>query len=421
MRIFLLLLALLALPLAVTAQESDPNISLELAAELDGLEAWVIDTRGLQPTEPVIRVFPTRQQASDFIIGSLDEQLTPEIVAEVEAFYTAFDFTEPGTDIVAVYLNLLQDQVGGYYNPEDKTMNTILLSGAELGDALPSLEKIIYVHEYVHALQDQVFGLQEIGMAPEAAEEMSGDAVLAMQSLVEGDATLVMNAYTEYLIEQNPMAALGLLTGSFASGSTTMPAGTPPILVRELTFPYLTGAEFVAAIYREGGWEAVNAAFSNLPVSTEQVIHPEAYLNGDLPITVELASTEGIFSADWTAFEPSVLGEFYLRAYLDTQLAPTEHSPAAAGWGGDSYQVWQNTEGETAMLLRNAWDTPADAEEFVAIVETFAAARSGAALDGTCWTGPADTMCLAELATGETVLTVAPDAETAEALLLSQS
>lgn len=421
MRVFVLLLAVLALPPAVLAQENDPAISPALAAELDGIEAWVTATRGLEPTEPVIRVFPTRQEASDFVMGSINEQLTPEIVAEVEAFYVAFDFAPQGTDIVDIYTRLLQDQVGGYYNPEDKTMNTILISGGELGDALPTLEKIIYAHEFVHALQDQTFGLQELGLDDEAIQEMSGDEVLALQSLVEGDATLVMNAYTEYLIEQNPMAALGILGGSLASGSTTMPEGTPPILTRELMFPYLQGAEFVTALYRDGGWAAVDAAFADVPVSTEQIIHPEAYLNGDQPVAVTLAPTDGMLGDGWTAYEPDVLGEFYLRAYLDTQLAPDEYGPAATGWGGDSYRVWQNADGDTALLLRHVWDTPADADEFLATAEVFAAARSGAPLDGACWTGPADTLCLGELATGETVLAVAPDAATAEALLLSQS
>ncbi len=421
MRIFLLLLTILALPLAVTAQEGDSVISPTLSEELDGIEAWVSATRGLEPTEPVIRVFPSRQEASDFLLGSIEEQLTPEIVAEIEAFYAAFDFIAPGTDIVAVYTELLQDQVGGYYDPDDKTMNTILLSGGELGDALPSLEKIIYAHEFVHALQDQVFGLEEIGLDEDAMEEMSSDSVLAIQSLVEGDATLVMNVYTEYLVEQNPMAAFGILSGSLASGSTTMPEDTPAILTRELIFPYLQGAEFVTALYQDGGWETVDAAFENLPVSTEQIIHPEAYLNGDLPLAVELAPTDEVLGEDWTAYDPDVLGEFYLRAYLDTYLTPDEYSSAATGWGGDSYRVWQDAEGDTAFVLRHAWDTPTDTDEYIATVELFAAARSGAELDGQCWTGPEDTMCLAELVTGETVLTVAADAATAEALLLSQS
>ena len=74
----------------------------------------------------------------------------------------------------------------GFYDPDTQEMNTLLLSGDELGDELPPIERITYAHEYTHALQDQHFGLNDYLDA--IVEEP--DATLAAMSLVEAPGTL---------------------------------------------------------------------------------------------------------------------------------------------------------------------------------------------------------------------------------------
>jgi len=420
-RRWILLLPLLMMAALVSAQETP--ISPTLDAELDEIEAWVVETRGLQPTGDVIRVFPSREEVADYLTNEINEQLPADTVREATAFYVAFDFMEPETDILGIYLRLLQDQVGGFYDTEDKTMNTILLSGGELGDNLPALEETIYAHEFVHAMQDQNFGLEAIGLSDEGIETLTTDQIVALQSLVEGDATLVMNLYTEKIIEERPMAAFGLLSGSLASGSVTMPEGTPPILLRELTFPYLQGAEFAAALYQDAdSWSGVDAAYTDLPQSSEHILHPETYLNGDAPLPVTLADTTAALGDGWTAFDEDTLGEFYIRAYLDTQLDRPTWEPAAVGWGGDRYQTFVNDNGSYAFVLRTTWDSPADADEFYNAFLAFGAARSGdIGREAGCWVTTADTLCAMQLPDGDTVISRAPTAATAQALLASQT
>ena len=55
-------------------------------------------------------------------------------------------------------------------------------------------------------------------------------------------------------------------------------------------FPYREGAQFVAALLDVGWWPAVNAAYLDPPVSTEQILHPEKYIQNprDDPQTVLL-------------------------------------------------------------------------------------------------------------------------------------
>ena len=50
-------------------------------------------------------------------------------------------------------------------------------------------------------------------------------------------------------------------------------------------FPYQQGLEFVMTLLDKGGYAAVDAAFKNPPVSTEQILHPDQYPN-DVPAQV---------------------------------------------------------------------------------------------------------------------------------------
>ncbi|MGV2433648.1 MAG UNVERIFIED_CONTAM: hypothetical protein LVT10_01045 [Anaerolineae bacterium] len=60
---------------------------------------------------------------------------------EAMGFYVALDLLAPNTDLLEVYLALLTDQVGGYYDSTEKTMNTLLISGGELGMHYPCWNK----------------------------------------------------------------------------------------------------------------------------------------------------------------------------------------------------------------------------------------------------------------------------------------
>jgi hypothetical protein len=353
------------------AAQDAPVISDALLADVLEIETLVSGTRGITPLIPVDRRFPSSEEVQTFLRNSIDEQLTPEYERQAESFYVAFGFIEPTLDLKETFLALLQDQVAGYYDPDSKTMNTILISDGELGDELPALEKIIYAHEFVHALQDQRFDLNSLGYDVDPAEA-EADVLLAVQALVEGDATFVMNLYTQALIEANPMAAFGILSSSLASGGGTLPANTPDILSAELLFPYTTGLSFVTDLIASGDYAVVDAAFSNLPQSTEQVLHPEKYLAGEAPIVVTLTLPENLLGGGWTFVDEATFGEFYLQQFLGLQLSRTEANSAAAGWGGDRFVIYSDASGQHALALEIAWDTDADQQEFHAAMQTWA-------------------------------------------------
>jgi hypothetical protein len=174
----------------------------------------------------------------------------------------------------------------------------------------------------------------------------------------------------------------------------------PPIIERDLNFPYVEGSRFVAALYEEGGWRLVDAAYADPPASTEQVLHPERYFDGDEPQPVALEPALDSLGGGWELVEESILGEFYLLAYLEQQLTPGLAATAAEGWGGDRYAVYYHERsGQLVMVLRVAWDGLADADEFVEAYREYGTGRAGrepttSRDDLTCWTAQ-DYLCVA--------------------------
>ena len=66
---------------------------------------------------------------------------------------------------------------------------------------------------------------------------------------------------------------------------------------------------------------------------------------------------------------------------------------AAAGWGGDAYEVYYNSqEDETVMVLQTTWDSQKDASEFSMAFQQYADARfgssKGSSSGGQIWETP---------------------------------
>jgi hypothetical protein len=88
-----------------------------------------------------------------------------------------------GTDYQQLILNLLTEQIEGFYDPDQKTFF--------IASWLPvEGQESVMVHELTHALQDQYFDVKKI--LDEARQSENDDLILAQQALLEGDGLVVM-------------------------------------------------------------------------------------------------------------------------------------------------------------------------------------------------------------------------------------
>ena len=383
------------------------------------VEANVIEIRGLTPTEPISPTLLTQEELREEVESEFAEETTPEDSRQSTLVLSAFDFVEPDFDLYQALIDIRSDAVAGYYDPQ--TARFVVVS--DENNILTTNEQWTHAHEFVHALQDQYFPLELI-----ADNTIDSEASAALRAVAEGEATLVQYIYLfdGYFSQEQ---AEEIFAEFENDEDEDVPCDgindeLPPILCNNLAFPYTAGFEFILEIYNGGNlfapgdFAAIDAVWDNLPQSTEQILHPDRYFSGDLPIPVALPPLTNTLGTTWQQLDQDILGEFFLREYLIQQLSEAAVELAATGWGGDQYAVyWRETDDALVMVYHLVWDSLLDGTEFANLYADYPASLYGATatLDptgtGECWQGD-DVICF--YPRGEESLIVrAPDVETA--------
>lgn len=336
---------------------------------LQQMETRMAEIRGLEPMNETKYAVVSR--------GSMDRVLdeyatrfgyNPEELATVlqtQPVYELLGFIPSGADLAGLRASWFAS-VAAFYDPG---WNTVVFAGDRL--TLDRSTEVILAHEFVHALQNQHFNLYELYELATRAEgdwELSWDASFAYKALIEGDATVAMRQY-------EPMSPdlRDSWTGHYRPHAESTYGRLPEALQKEFAFPYLTGVSFVEALLVKGDWAAVDEAYGRPPTTTEQILHPEKYLSGEVGETGNVGddiifgnAVEPLRGALWSRGYGR-LGEFLLRTYLEEELPETEAAIAAAGWGGDHWTLYTASGGPNKLLhLIIAWDTPAELDEFFA-------------------------------------------------------
>ncbi|MEE9312405.1 MAG: hypothetical protein V3V10_08345 [Planctomycetota bacterium] len=207
------------------------------------------------------------------------------------------------------------------------------------------------IHEGVHALQDQHWGL------PKLHESMNTtDGYWAVLGLIEGHAVQVM---IDALIEDQPHVAY--------IAKAKAPEGSNDPQTYRAVYTYAQGTRFIQHLKSTDGYKLVNRSFLNPPVSSEQVLHPEKYTTDiDLPdvVTLDIASLKTALPTGFKLDDVDTHGEFETRMTLVTHRETVKDAESiAAGWGGDQIVVARKDEA-TVTVWVSSWDTKEDAKAF---------------------------------------------------------
>ena len=291
----------------------------------------------------------SRDEIQRMIIKNLDADTTPAEMHAAEVLLKAFGLAPKEFEYRSFLIKLLTEQVAGYYDP--KAQQFYLADWIELEGQKP-----VMAHELTHALQDQHFNLKRFEKWPKG----ESDSELAAHALIEGDATLAMTLY----MYKNPLVALRAIAAQEIATEQFKQA--PRALRESLLFPYEEGSAWATQLYRRGGWGMVSEAFSKLPQSTEQIIHPEKYFAYEAPQKLTLPDFKALLGPTWKRIDTDVNGEWGFYLILDEFLNDaTESKRAAAGWGGDRFAIYETGKPDEVFVAQlTAWDTALEATEF---------------------------------------------------------
>lgn len=341
----------------------------------------VAGIRGMEFTGPVGADVRTAEQFETFVREEIEKEYGTDKFQGQAAAFRLLGLIPKDLDLKEAFIALLKDQVGGWYDPATKAFYMVDRFNQGM------MADIIMAHELTHALDDQHFDLA--GLFEEYGGGKNGDAEFAMRSVAEGSGMQLMNIYSRDYVP-----------GDIASGVLAPPDGEelmkimeeqgqaldgmPPFLVMTLALPYIVGNTFLAndtnfssAALTDISKEVIIQAFSNLPISSEQVIHPEKYWDAEqIDLPREVAMTRWIEGApeDWKLLDTDTLGElgcFVLTAEELPSLADQAAlmtaqwtNEAATGWGGDRYALFGAGEEARLLVWHSVWDSEKDRVEF---------------------------------------------------------
>jgi hypothetical protein len=370
---------------SASARAADEEEVRKLTADAERIGKVMESVRGLSWKGEVRKGIQSRDELRAFVLEEIEKELPDEKVRAQEKVYAKIGFLPKGIDLKKTLVDLYSEQIAAFYNPERKELFLIEKGGPE--------QNMIMAHELVHALQDQHFDLLPL----QKSIVDNDDRALALTSLIEGDATVAMIAYT--LREQGlPMdvkalpidigqmmkmqAQLGDLMGGKGQ---EMLKKAPKVLSQNMLFGYVDGAGFChKLIKRKGGYDAVSEAFRDIPTSSEQILHPEKYFGKerDEPVEVVLPDLAPALGEGWKLLLKNVMGEYNTALLFEEKLAKSRAEAAGRGWGGDAWQALEGPGGAIVFAWYSTWDTEGDAQEFAETYRDFHAKRGdGSRLD----------------------------------------
>jgi hypothetical protein len=332
----------------------------ELEEALPGLLRFVQAARGLRFTKPVkVTLLPDqafrdrlrRQQQEDEDEKSRAELRTTERVLQ------AFGLLDADVDLQKAVESFSGDAVAGFYDP--KTDDLVVR-----GEALTVSVRTTLVHELTHALQDQHFDIER-----EDLDDRDDEASTGLTGLVEGDAVRIERLYLDSLPAKEQKQ--GEREEAEAAGG--IDPDVPLVVVQLIGFPYIVGPSFTTAVVDGGGQARLDQAYAEPPTTSEQLLHPQAFLSGQ-PV-----KTPPTPKADGEEVDQGVLGELGLLLVLN--LSGSDGRRAAAGWGGDRYIAWADGD-RTCVRVNVEMDTPQDDAELRQALDDLADARKGVTVSG---------------------------------------
>ncbi len=344
---------------------SGQTLPPEITAQIDEVVAQVPPLRELEPLRDVPYRLLTREQLQSELEQMFEEDVDLDHLATEERLLKRMGLVPPDANLHELLLDLYGASIAAYYRPDTGAFYVV-----ERAEPFGPLDRTIVAHEYTHALQDQHFDLE----GTRVTDLAEGDAALAQLAVTEGDATQLMFLWAfEHLTFAEQVE---MLSGSVSQTDPDMMADMPPILVRQLEFPYTDGFVFAGALFEQGGWAAIDEAIRTPPPSTEQILHPAKYFAGEQPVAVVPADRAAALGDGWQRVYSQVFGELNVHVWVAAgepaaepttpgMPPPLPYAEVAAGWGGDRMHMYENSAGDWAIVWATAWDSDTDATEFL--------------------------------------------------------
>ena len=357
----------------MTPQQAD-----QLFHEVDTILEFASKDTDLPIKHDVKRRLTDRKEVVAYLKKSMAEDKDVQRLRRTELVLKKFGLLPHDFDLQSFLVDLLEEQVAGYYDSKTKTVNL-------LDWVSPELQRPVLAHELTHALQDQSFGLdkwlEKSSKDIDAIRSLTPDDITndenseARQAVVEGQAMVVLLDYMLVPMHRTVADSPDVVDAL----NDDMQSGTPdsvefhnaPIFLKEsLTFPYRYGLQFEAEVLRaEGKDKAFAGPFQNPPRTSRQIMEPKTYINGESIPPLPLPDFKKIFKG-YDRFDVGAIGEFDVDIIAEQYAGKEAAAHIYPNWrGGYYYSVRPkgNPQGMLGLIFVSRWASEKAAAEFAGI------------------------------------------------------
>ena len=364
-------------PAAAATPEEPPPLPdaireiLEDVAEVRGLEA-----------PPALHALTVARSGVENVYTGLVGEEDRRRIDDTTKLYRLLGYLDEDEHLWDITLSFL-DAVLGFYSSDHKILWVVTDKEGVGLDELDRGQRETLAHEIIHALQDYHFDLN-------ATYDIVGDNLdreLAFTAVVEGDAVVHTDRYSDRFLSVPGGGGLYFLASANQLG------GIPAPIIRELYFPYTTGARWAGGVLADEGAEGLDAFLAEPPPATTLILHPELMDTGWEPEWIYDSflperQIRGSLGLGWHTRLSGSIGEFHLLNYLVGNAlfgANWLYDPgnrtaidAAAGWAGDRYYLFEHSgeDGQAVMVARVRFAGEEDAREFARTHRSVATRRA---------------------------------------------
>jgi len=354
------LLALAVCAAAAPSRETKKNPQATVCEQVPSIARSLAEITGLKLKHPVPCEYISKDEVNSFLKKRVKDVATPEEIRAEELTLKKFGLVPQDFDLAKSTVDLLTEQAAAFYDFDKKKL---FITASTPGDS----QEEVLAHELSHALADQYFNL---GKYTKQGRN-SDDGSTARLAVMEGQATWLM---TEYMARQSgqtlrghPELAAAMSAASDSGGGSQFPVfdNSPLYLRLTLVFPYTKGMLFQEALVERDGQQAFAEPFRKPPVSTQQILDPKKYLEGEKPTTPDLPDPhlphgyKGLVGGTMGELEHQILLEQYAGKQRAREIAPH--------WRGCTFELRENKKaGRVVLLYAAQWDSEDTARQYFA-------------------------------------------------------
>ena len=360
-----------------------PDQAQELFRAVDEILKFASEDTKLPIKNSVKRALAGREQVRNFVLTHMKEDKDAQRLQRSEASMKKFGLLPQDFELQKFLLDVLEDQVAGYYDPKTKTVYL-------LDWVAPEAQRPVLAHELTHALQDQNFGLEkwlkvrddDQAGDPDKLDGGSDEEQAARQAVSEGQGMAVMMDYVLHpsghsLADMPGMGEIFKQNTMDRIGDSPILAGAPMYLREMVIFPYTYGLSFLEDLLSRGGKDmAFAGAFKNPPHDTREIMQPEFYLGGQHVAPLRLPNLSDLLKKNYVGYDSGAVGEFDIYVLLKQYSGPELAEKLSQAWRGGVYYLGRKKDakapkpdaptplGDLLLLYVSTWATPEDAGYF---------------------------------------------------------